>query len=586
MTTNQYRTVVFSELAAIGLLGLMSIIIVITAIPKFSSRVDLAEAIEHYESSSPQRRGKLESALHEALGSDATMAPALALSGLIALRWEEKAPIALDAYQKLEQSLTSSGKSTGPALNGIGCTILLAVHQGSDDKPAKLTQAYDKFVAATRLDSGNGDAHVNAAICSLYQGRLEQAAGHLDQARKTGSLNYESLVAYHSAMGALLSRAAAGGRRVAAGVAEKLGGSGAELRKAGRLVVRVALARAVAEFRKAKALAGGSAEPGVLEKNSAMAQTRLLAFRRVNKDLVKGFRHSVIGAVSSRKTKFTLDQRHLAMIVVGVSHGKDGSFDAARDTLLRAGKLEKGKMSAKTKAYLGSAFVSVGQRAPSTRKRTALEKDGLAYLQVALRDSGLPPRMKFRARSDGAVVLWRQGKLDSAVTQMAAAEKVLQAVRGTPTTPSKREQAAFYRNLAIMQHIRGQAVAAFESAQKSLKLDPTQEAIKELLGQSKVTATILDPRVFTGKEQPPSMPVVSVRILGGGVAPPLKKDIKVEIDGENVKFTVGPESRIYALPRKTLTEGEHTLTVTVSPSGSRPLTKSFPIKIDYGKFKR
>ena len=238
MTTNQYRTVVFSELGAIGVLGLMSIVIVLTSIPKFSSRVHLAEAIEHYESALPQRRSKMESALHEALGSDASMAPALALSGLVALRLEEKAPIALDAYEKLEQSLAKSGKSIGPALNGIGCTKLLSVYQGASDRSAKLSDAHNKFVAATTHDPGNGDAYVNAAICSLYQGDLKQAAVDLAKARKTQSLNYESLVAYHSAMGALLSRVAAGGSKVVVVVADALGDSGSQLRKTSRMLVR------------------------------------------------------------------------------------------------------------------------------------------------------------------------------------------------------------------------------------------------------------------------------------------------------------------------------------------------------------
>lgn len=576
MTTNQYRFVVFSQLGAIGVLGLISIIIIITAIPKFYSRIHLADAIKYYESGSEQKRSKMEKALNEALASDPMMAPAHALSGLIALR-QDRAPIARDAYEKLEQSLTKDGKSTAPALNGIGCTILLSVREGRGDKAAQLKEADAKFMAATELDPDNGDAYVNAAICSLYQGRLGQAAVHLARARKTRSLNYESLIAYHSAMGSLLSQAVSRGRSVTADVARRLKDPDTQLRKTGRMLVR-----SVEEFRKASALTGAGTERGVLERNSVVAQVRLLAFSGANSSVAKNYRGMVAAAVSKYKKHFAPEQRQLALVVVGVSYQRGGDHDVARGFMQRA--VQAGPMSPKTSAYVGSALFYVAQSAHSTSRRTDLEKQGSGYLLTALGDVTLPPRMRFRALSDRAVGLWRTRNRQGAITHMREAERVLAALEETSNMPSKQELALFYRNLAIMHYQRGATVDAIKAAQKALKFDKKQKGVMELLGRSKVAATVINPRLMTGSKQPPSMPVVSVEIFGGGVAPPKKEEIKVKIDGDPVTFIIGPNSRIYALPRRALSQGAHTLSVTVSPAGDKPLTVDVRFKIEYGMF--
>lgn len=577
MTTNQYRTIVFSQLGAIGVFGLASIIIFVGAIPKFSSRVNLAEAIKYYESGSDQKRVKMQNALTEAVANDSMMGPAHALNGLIALRREEAA-IARDAYEKLERSLVNDGKSTAPALNGIGCTILLSVREGRGDKVAQLKEAYAKFVEAAQLDPDNGDAYVNAAICSLYQGRLDRAAVHLAEARKTRSLNYESLVAYHSAMGSLLSQAVVEGRDVAAVVARRLMDLDPQLRKTGRMLVR-----SVEEFRKATALTAAASERGILVANSAMAQTRLLAFSTANNPVVKSYRGSVVAAVSRYKQHFARDQRQLALVVVAMSYSRAGKRDVARNMLGKAVSL--GAMSPKTRALIGSAFSSVAQASGSTRTRAQLEKAGGKYLLAALADVTLPPRTRFRALSDRAVGRWRAKDRKGAITHMEEAQRVLTALQGTSNMPATLELAAFYRNLAIMYNGVARAVDAVKAAQKALGADPMQKDIMILLGRAEVAATVINPKVIRGTKQPPSMPVISVEIFGGGVAPPMKEEIKVKINGDPVTFIIGPKSRIYALPPRILSEGVHTLAVTVAPAGGKPMTVNVPVGISYGRFR-
>jgi len=577
MTTTHYRLAVFGQLAAIGVLGLFSIIIFVGAMPKFYSRVHLADAIKHYEGSSKQRIEKANRALNHALSEEPLMAPAHALRGLIALQQNE-GQIARDAYEKLEQALVKEGKPGAPALNGIGCTMLLSARRGRGKNAAQLTDAYAKFAAAIKLDPDNGDAHVNAAICALYQRKPEQAAVHLAQAYKTRNLGYESLIAYHSALGSLFLQAAGQGRATAAAVARKLKDPDARLAKTGRM-----LTRSTQEFEKAIVLIGPGEEQGALAMNTSMAQARLLAFSRtMDKTTAETYRYALTEAVSRHKEHFPADQRQLARIAAGLSYHRSGRSDLAQAQIQRA--LNEGPSSSKIRFYAGSAFLHVADAYRSENQRDTLRKRGGDLLLQALEGAALPPRMKFRALSDLAVGEWRARNTSGALKRMTEAAALLKTLEGTPNSPAKSERAPFYRNLAIMLYGQGRTAAATEAADKALKIDGGQGGLDKLFKRTKVPPVVADVRTMTGAKQPPSMPVVSVLIHGGGLRPPLKEEIKLEIDGDPVTFTVGPKSRVYALPRKPLAEGKHTVTVTVSPPDGQPVKLSLEFMIDYKPF--
>ena len=92
-----------------------------------------------------------------------------------------------------------------------------------------------------------------------------------------------------------------------------------------------------------------------------------------------------------------------------------------------------------------------------------------------------------------------------------------------------------------------------------------------------------DIRTMTAEQLPPSMPIVTAKVMAGGAVAVRKEDISVEIDGESVAFiTSGPGSRIYVLPRNGLAEGKHTVKVTVSLAGKSPVVETKTFDLAYG----
>lgn len=576
MTTAQYRCIVFGQIAAICVLGLIAIFVLLGARPEFSSRVHLSEAIAHFESASERGPDQAEAALDDALAYNSRMAPALALRGLIALQKGE-AGRARDAYVNLQQALAEAGKPETPALNGIGCAVLLEARTSGSKRQAQLKDAYDMFLSATKLAPENGDAHVNAAICSLHLGNLTRAASHLADARDTRNLAYESLVAYYSALGSLCSRAARD-RSAAAAVAAKFKDPDPGLKKTGRMLVR-----SIAEFDKAIALVEGGPHMGDLWMNGAMARARLLALAPITEKTAASYRHLITEAVARRKKHFPVDQRQLALVVVAVSHSKRGDAALASGLLQRA--VREGKCSGKISFYIGAALFHIAQSVNSGPQRLKLERKGGDHYLAALADPALPHPMRFRALADLGVGQWRAKDHSGAIKHMAGAGDSLAKLEGTAGSPSKRERATFYRNLAIVQFLDGKTTAAAEAADKSLAIDPSQEDLKKLFGQANRAATITDIATMRAVKQPPSMPIVTAVIRGGGITPPTKDEISVEVDGDPVTFTIGPGSRIYALPRKALAEGKHTVTVTVAVPGGAPVRQSKEVVIDYKTFR-
>jgi tetratricopeptide (TPR) repeat protein len=49
-------------------------------------------------------------------------------------------------------------------------------------KRDRFDEAKDEFIAAARLDPGDGDAHANLGLAYFYQGRLEEAANEFNVA--------------------------------------------------------------------------------------------------------------------------------------------------------------------------------------------------------------------------------------------------------------------------------------------------------------------------------------------------------------------------------------------------------------------
>ncbi|MFH1731155.1 MAG: hypothetical protein ABIF82_05845 [Planctomycetota bacterium] len=576
MTTAQYRCIVFGQITAICVSGLVAAFVLLGAWPEFSSRGHLSQAIEHFESGGERGPSQAETALDNALADNSRMIPALALRGLIALQKGE-AGRARDAYQNLQQALADAGASEAPALNGIGCTVLLEARTSGTKKQAQLEEAYKQFVDATKLGPENGDAHVNAAICSLHLGHLTRAASHLANARDTQNLAYESLVAYHSALGSLLSRAATD-RSTAAAVAARFKDPDPRLEKTGQMLVR-----STAEFDKAIALLESDPYLADLWMNVAMARARLLALAPMTKKAAADYRNIISDAVARHEKHFPLDQRQLALVVVALSYSKDGEAALASGVLRQAVRL--GKRSGKIDFCIGAAFFHVAQSVSSTSQQLQLEREGGGHHLAALADPALPHPMRFRALSDLGVGQWRAGHHADAIEHMAGAGAILTKLEGTADSPSKSERAIFYRNLAVMRYQDGKVAAAAEAANESLAIDAAQEDLKKLFVQANRAAVITDIQTMTTMKQPPSMPIVTAVIRGGGIAPPTKDEISVAVDGDPVTFTIGPDSQIYALPRKPLAEGKHTVTITVSVPGGAPVRQSTEIIIDYKTFK-
>lgn len=576
MTTAHYRCIVFGQITAICVFGLIAVFVLLGAWPEFSSRGHLSEAIEHFESGRERGPSQAETALDNALADNSRMIPALALRGLIALQKGE-AGRARDAYQNLQQALAEAGESEAPALNGIGCTVLLEARTSGTKKQAQLEEAYKQFVSATKLDPENGDAYVNAAICSLHLGHLPRAASHLANARDTQNLAYESLVAYHSALGSLLSRAARD-RSTAAAVAARFKDPDPRLEKTGRMLVR-----STAEFDKAIALLESGPYLADLWMNVAMARARLLALAPMTQEAAANYRHIISGVVARHKKHFPVDQRQLALVVVALSHSKQGEAGLASGSLQQAMRL--GKRSAKIDFYIGAVLFRIAQSAGSPSQHLKLESQGGGHHRAALADPALPQAMRFRALSDLGVGQWRAERHTDALEHMAGAGAILARLEGTADSPSKPERAMFYRNLAVMRYQDGKTTAAAEAADKSLAIDAGQEDLKKLFVQANRAVIITDIRTMRATKQPPSMPVVTAVIRGGGITPPTKDEISVEVDGDPVTFTIGPGSRIYALPRKALAEGKHTVTITVAVPGGAPVSLSKEVIIDYKTFK-
>ncbi len=583
MTTSAYRMTVIGQLVAIGALGVVSVVIVLAALPEFHSRRNLSAAIQHYEegasgaadATAPLKRAQ--ESLEEARAHVPDMVPVLSLYGLVALRLEQPA-IASDAYKKLESALAAQNSSTAPAVNGIGCARLLEARLSNENVIAATKAAFEEFKAAAAQDPEKGDAHVNAAICAIEQRELETAAWHLSKARATRSLSLESLVGYHAALGSVLSTAAAKGPKTAAAVARQFRDPDRRLKETGRMLVR-----ATEEYDKAMALLSDRKSLDELGANVAIARTRLLAHGRVGEESRGRYCHLIVEAIGKHKKHFPLEQRQTALLVLGMSWHRAGETEFGLGQLRRAAKL--GPLSPRLQYHSGAIMLDIARAAKAAKRRAQLETDGVGLLLRALRSPKLSKRMRFRALSGIGVIHWRQKNTTGAMKHMNEARALLAKIEKTRESPSKREQARFYHNLGLVLYAQGDTAGGAEMMKKALALNPK---LKDLTGDFALAApraVVEDIRAVLAAQHSPSMPVVTAVVYALGPAAPKKEEIQMLIDGASAPFTIGPKSRIFALPRKPLSEGKHTVTVAVTMAGADPVRETAEIVVDYGPFK-
>jgi len=575
MTTGQYRALVFGQIATVCVLGVIAALIILTSVPEHRSRSYLERAIASYSEGTAAGTRAANEALDAALAVNPGMVGALALRGRIGI--EQRNPTtAHDAYKKLEQVLSSRGLGTARAQNGLGCALLLEAVLRKGGRAKYVQEAYEKFQSAIRQDPSNGDAHVNAAICCLHLGKLVAAAGHLEDARSTRDLAYESLVAYYSAVGSMLAFTASEGEAVAREVADKFSDPDRGLRRTGQM-----LFRAATEFDKAFELAQGEWTAAELQVNAAMVKARLLAWAPLGRQQANDFRDAVSDALKAHKDLFSLRQRQVLALVVANSRRKSKHWRVGLERVAKAAK--EGKFSPEVSFYAGAIVLQLAQGQKTPERRASVERRAKGYFLAALKEPGLSDHMRFRALAGLAFVLWRANDPSGALERMGEAAGLLAKLEAAPGDLTTRERTRFRWNLAVMQYRTGEVAAAAETLGRLLAVDSGQKPMAALLEQLTRKPEIKDIKTMSTDKLPPNMPIITAAVTSAGPVAVRKADIAVEIDGKAVTFTVGPGSRVYALPRDALAEGKHVVKITVGGAGRARVTatKEFDVVYKY-----
>ena len=579
MTTGHYRALVIGQIVTVCLLGVAAALIILDSVPEHRSRNHLEEAIESYSEGTAAGTRAANEALDAALAVDPQMRGALALRGRIGI--EQRNPTtAHDAYKKLEQVLSSGGRGTARAQNGLGCALLLEAVLRKGGRAKYVQDAYEKFQSAIQQDPSNGDAHVNAAICCLHLGKLAEAAGHLEDARATRDLTYESLVAYYSAVGSMLTLAASEGEAVAGEVADKFGDPDPRLRRTGRM-----LFRAATEFDKAFELAQGEWTAAELQVNAAMVKARLLAWAPLGKYQANDYRDAVSDALKAHKDLFSRQQRQLLALVLANSRRKSGHWAVGLERVARAAK--EGKFSPEVSFYAGGIVLQLAQGQKTPERRANVERRAKGYFLAALKEPGLSDHMRLRALAGLAFGLWHAKNSSEALGHMGEAAGVLAELEARPGVLTTAERTRFRWNLAVMQYQNGEVPAAAATLGKLVAIDSSQKPAATFLSKLNRKPEIKDIKTMSTEKLPPNMPIVTATVTSAGPVPVRKVDIAVEIDGKAVTFMVGPESRIYALPQSALAEGKHALKITVDAAGQTAVTatKEFDVAYKYKQVK-
>jgi len=575
VTTNEYRWIVSGQISGIALLGLISIIVVFGAMPKYSARANLREAIDRYEIGTDASAREAEQALDEALARDPDMVPALALRGRIALG-KDNLDIARDAYKKLARVCSTRRLSGASALNGLGCVMLSEAQNAGKNRQERLAEAYQTFLKAISMDPGDGDGHVNAAICKLHMGDPLEAARHLAAGRRTKSVSYDSLVMYHAAVGSMLAAASAEGGRAAALVAREFNDSDPELRKTGRM-----LFRAVAEFEMASELALPGRSWDELQVRKALVEAKLLAWAPLGREQSAEYRNDILGVLAKQEHLLSAEQKRLLYVVIAVSSRRGAYIQQAAKATEKDGRT--GRLSPETSFYMGVALCHLAESERQGSLQAQMRANAADYLLAALAGPGLAARQRLRALSDLAVIRWYAKDFPGALKHAAEAAEILAGLEKSGDAPDGFERGGFHRNAGVIRYENGERDASVTAFDKSIGADPQQTDVGLFLAKMRREPIIDDIRTMTVEQLPPSMPVVTAKVVSGGAVAVRKEDISVEIDGESVAFiTAGPGGRIYALPRNGLAEGTHTIKVAVSAAGKSPVVETKTFDLAYG----
>ena len=573
MTTTQYRWIVFCQIAVMCVLGLTSVAVILSAVPRLRSRQNLEGAIEHYAQGTESGIRSAQQALDKVFARHPDMPEALALRGRIGVE-RGLLSIAYDSYARLETALAARGRSTAPALNGTGCAMLLKARRSAEPDRKLLQEGYETFRAAIEQDPMNGDPHVNTAICLLHLGQYGKAAESLAQARRTMDFTYESLVAYHSALGSMLSATATSNSQTVTLVAGKFDDVDYRLRKAVGM-----LFRAAEELDKASGLAQDRPIARGLKVNAALAKAKLLAWAPLGASQAADCRSAVINAVVREKETLGARQVQLLRVILAVSFDRIGQ---GRDSLRWAREAAAAaEISPEVTFYIGSAFYQIAQSQSDAATRNRYETDALKRLLSVLESKSLHSWLRFAAHAQVAVCLWHSSDRSGALRELDEAAALMGKLEAAGRAP-KRSRAGFYRNYAIVLYHAGRVGDAVAALQKSLSADGKQGAVRRLLAQIRKEPVVSDVQIVAAQQVPPNMPVIRARVSSGGPVAVTRDDITVLVDGARVKsFLVGPESRIYFLPEGPLAQGAHAIQVVVRRGGKVLTTSEHRIEVKY-----
>jgi len=564
MTTAQYRWIAMAEIVGICLLGLLSAVIILAAVPAYRCRESALDAMAFYADGSDAALRKADEALDQALAINDRLPAALMLRGRIALE-QGKLGLAYDTYQKLQGVSSESLGVTGTASCGRACAMLLEAAQATPPNRSRMAEAYQQFERAIREDPFNGDAQVNAAICSLHLKRLVEAAKHLKAARSSQNMSYEAMVSYYAAVGTLLVEASGQGREVAAQVVSAFDDPDPQLRRTGRM-----LYRAVSELDKAHALAGGSPVASYAEIYGALARARILAWAPLKREDANALWSKLSRALRARRGAMPPALRQRIGVVLGLTYRK-GEPRAKDYGLHWVREAAKEASTPASHFWVGAAMFDLARYEGGAEPRSRVEADATRHLLAAVQEiSQLSLAEGFHARSMLGLATWKAGDRDAAVKHMAAALAMIQTPDAQAAVPAA-QTAPFFRNFGLMRYARADLAGTVEMLRASLAAKAEQEDVKALLDKLTGSPTVEDVQLVSAPQLPASMPILSARLGSGGPVPLKKEQVSVEIAGAKVPFTVGPEGRIYALPREMLGEGRHVIRFRINAPGRTPV---------------
>lgn len=553
MTTNQYRGIVAGQIVAMFILGLLSLSIILGAVPSCRSKRHLNDAIRHYHTGTEASLRRANESLEHALGVDPDMPGALALRGRIALEQGDQ-PVARASYEHLQQLPPSAEVSPGLADDGLGSVKLLQAISDPGQRNIYLAEAYELFQKAIET-ARDDDSHVSAGICSLHQGNLVQAARHLSEVRANLRLSYDSLTPYYAALGVLFATAA--DRPARHDVARAYDDTDSEL-----ATLEGMLARSIVELEKAVALAENQLIARDLIVIEALVKANALVSAEYDRDRAGPYRTDIIrtlgnyGPIMDRHHRRFL---HLALAVAWAQagHGRN-THQAVRSALNEVEPDEV--LPADEELFIGSLQF----RASELMKGTPRDRETAERLRERARERlqsavderpDRPPldaELQFWAYAQLAV-LWHEDDPARALEYATAGEQI---IRDQNQIASMADRASFFRNLGVLQFLNHDREAARTSIARALALDDRAEDLEAFDRGMRIKRVVVEdiravpPQRLIEQQAPPTITVVSVRIrreLGVRVD---KSDFLIYIGDElAVGMRWGRDGRLYARAR-------------------------------------